>query len=89
MIDALRCLPVTVTAIVSKLDEAEQLGECLSALIRAEIPIAYGCYGRRVLEDLRPASSLDLIAAATEARNMHLTLRTETELGAMLLGQGR
>ena len=39
-------------AILTKVDEATSLGGALSALIRADLPLAYVCDGQRVPEDL-------------------------------------
>lgn len=39
-------------AILTKVDEATSLGGALSALIRADLPLAYICDGQRVPEDL-------------------------------------
>lgn len=51
-------------AIVTKLDEAEQLGEVLSLLVRHRLPIAYTSDGERIPEDLSPARSSRLVATA-------------------------
>lgn len=42
-------------AILTKVDEATSLGGALSALIRADLPLAYICDGQRVPEDLHLA----------------------------------
>jgi flagellar biosynthesis protein FlhF len=52
------------SCVLTKVDEAVTLGGLLSVLVRARLPIAYVSEGQRVPEDLRPARSLDLIAAA-------------------------
>ena len=54
------------SCVLTKVDEAVSLGGTLSVLIRARLPLAYVSEGQRVPEDLRPARSEELIAAALQ-----------------------
>jgi flagellar biosynthesis protein FlhF len=54
------------SCVLTKIDEAVSLGGTLSVLMRARLPIAYISEGQRVPEDLRPARSEELIAAAVQ-----------------------
>jgi len=54
------------SCVLTKVDEAVSLGGTLSVLARARLPIAYVSEGQRVPEDLRPARSEELIAAAVQ-----------------------
>ena len=54
--------------ILTHLDEAERLGEILSCASDRRVPIAYSSAGMRVPEDLTPARSAKLVAAAIVAR---------------------
>lgn len=60
------------SCLVTKLDEAERVGELLSALIAAEIPVSYRTNGRRWLEDFQLARGEALVAMA-----LHSELDTE------------
>ena len=50
--------------VVTKLDEAAQLGGALSALISAEVPLAYVTAGQSVPDDLEVANAKQLVAQA-------------------------
>jgi len=52
--------------VLSKLDEAAQLGDALSAVIDARLPVAWLGMGQRVPEDLAPARAERLVARAVE-----------------------
>ena len=54
------------SCVLTKVDEAVSLGGTLSVLMRARLPVAYVSEGQRVPEDLRPARSEELIAAAVQ-----------------------
>lgn len=54
------------SCVLTKMDEAVSLGGMLSVLVRARLPVAYLSEGQRVPEDLRPARSEELIAAAVQ-----------------------
>jgi flagellar biosynthesis protein FlhF len=54
------------SCVLTKVDEAVTLGGILSVLIHARLPIAYVSDGQRVPEDLRPARSEELVAAAVQ-----------------------
>ena len=54
------------SCVLTKVDEAVSLGGMLSVLIRARLPVAYVSDGQRVPEDLRPARSDELVAAAVQ-----------------------
>jgi flagellar biosynthesis protein FlhF len=54
------------SCVLTKVDEAVSLGGTLSVLVRARLPVAYVSEGQRVPEDLRPARSEELIAAAVQ-----------------------
>jgi flagellar biosynthesis protein FlhF len=60
-----RFAPLAPQAVVlTRVDEALSLGGALAALLRHRLPIAAVSNGPRVPEDLRPARSADLVAAA-------------------------
>jgi flagellar biosynthesis protein FlhF len=52
------------SCLLTKLDEAASLGGALSAVARAQIPIAYVSEGQQVAEDLHPARGHRLVARA-------------------------
>jgi flagellar biosynthesis protein FlhF len=52
------------SCVFTHLDECASLGGALSAVIRAQLPVAYLCEGRRIPDDLRVARSLDLVSTA-------------------------
>ncbi len=52
--------------ILTKTDEAASLGGALSALIRAQLPIAYVCDGQRLAEDIKPARAHQLVVRALQ-----------------------
>ncbi|MFP4079556.1 MAG: flagellar biosynthesis protein FlhF [Ectothiorhodospira sp.] len=52
--------------ILTKVDEAASLGEALSALIRAGLPLSFVSEGQRIPEDLRPARAQRLIHQAAD-----------------------
>ncbi|UQB41673.1 flagellar biosynthesis protein FlhF [Thiomicrospira microaerophila] len=47
--------------ILTKLDEALQLGNVVSVLVEAELPMAYVSVGQRVPEDLQKMTAVDLV----------------------------
>lgn len=60
-----RFAPLVPQAVVlTRVDEALSLGGALAALLRHRLPLAAIANGPRVPEDLRPARSADLVAAA-------------------------
>lgn len=58
--------PVSSCCALTRLDEAVSLGGTLSALVRAQLPLAYCAEGARIPEDLRPARAHQLVARAVE-----------------------
>jgi flagellar biosynthesis protein FlhF len=54
------------SCVITKIDEAASLGGALSALVRAQLPIAYISEGQRVAEDLHPARGHRLVARAVQ-----------------------
>lgn len=56
--------------IATHVDEAAALGGLVSALIAAQLPLAYTLSGARLLDDLRPAIAEDLINKATRATDV-------------------
>jgi flagellar biosynthesis protein FlhF len=58
--------PVSSCCALTRLDEAVSLGGTLSALVRAQLPVAYCTEGARIPEDLRPARAHQLVARAVE-----------------------
>lgn len=58
--------PVAHCCTVTRLDEAVSLGGVLSALVRAQLPVAYVCDGPAIPDDLRPARAHQLVARAIE-----------------------
>jgi flagellar biosynthesis protein FlhF len=62
-----RFAPIKPAAcVLTKIDEAASLGGALSAVVRAQLPIAYVSEGQRVAEDLHPARGHRLIARAVQ-----------------------
>ncbi|HTP39020.1 MAG TPA: flagellar biosynthesis protein FlhF [Steroidobacteraceae bacterium] len=53
-------------AVLTRVDEAALLGGALSALVRAQLPLALVSEGPNIPEDLRPARSHQLVARAVE-----------------------
>ncbi|EHQ51957.1 GTP-binding signal recognition particle SRP54 G- domain-containing protein [Ectothiorhodospira sp. PHS-1] len=50
--------------VLTKVDEATSLGEALSTLIRAGLPLTFVSEGQRIPDDLRPARAARLVATA-------------------------
>jgi flagellar biosynthesis protein FlhF len=48
-------------AVITKLDETDQSGGVVQALLEGELPIAYTCQGPRVPEDIRDADAESLV----------------------------
>lgn len=55
-----------VAAVLTKTDEAGELGGVFSALIEARLPLAYVADGQRVPEDIHPARASSLISQAVD-----------------------
>jgi flagellar biosynthesis protein FlhF len=55
-----------VAAVLTKTDEAGELGGVFSALMEARLPLAYVADGQRVPEDIRAARATGLISQAVE-----------------------
>ncbi len=58
--------------VLTKLDEAAHLGDALSAVIEARLPVAWLGMGQRVPEDLAPARAERLVARAVELMQQNL-----------------
>lgn len=58
--------------VLTKLDEAAQLGDALSAVIDTQLPVAWLGMGQRVPEDLAPARAERLVARAVEMMQQNL-----------------
>ena len=58
--------------VLTKLDEAAQLGDALSAVIDSQLPVAWLGMGQRVPEDLAPARAERLVARAVEMMQQNL-----------------
>jgi len=54
------------SCVITKVDEAVNLGGVLSALVRHKLPVAYISDGQRVPEDLQPARAHSLVGRAVE-----------------------
>jgi len=52
------------SCVFTHVDECASLGGALSAMIRAHLPVAYVCEGRRIPDDMRIARALDLVSTA-------------------------
>src|SRR3546814_17495331 len=50
--------------VITKLDETLRIGGALSAVIRNQLPVAYGCDGQRVPEDIEPGRANSLVLPA-------------------------
>jgi len=59
-----------IGAVLTKIDEAASLGDVISPLIDAELPLAFVTDGQRVPEDLHPAGARQLVEQALELVNM-------------------
>jgi flagellar biosynthesis protein FlhF len=55
-----------VGAVITKTDEAAELGGIFSGLIEARLPLAFVTDGQRVPEDIRVASAIKLVSQAIE-----------------------
>ena len=87
VIDSFR--PAAPRALVlTKLDEAVSLGPALSAVVQAELPIAYLADGQRVPEDLQPARGQRpwLLRRAVELAREYAVPQREDEL-ALTFGE--
>lgn len=58
--------------VLTKLDEAAQLGDALSAVIDTQLPVAWLGMGQRVPEDLAPARAERLVARAVEMMQQNM-----------------
>ncbi len=73
--------------ILTKIDEAENLGAALGSLIHSRLPLAYVCDGQRVPEDLHLARPHSLVSeAVTLTQDNHQTF--DWEALAIVLGGG-
>lgn len=52
------------SCVLTKLDEAPNLGGALSVVVQTQLPVAYLSDGQRVPEDLQPARAHNLVSAA-------------------------
>ncbi|HET8880795.1 MAG TPA: flagellar biosynthesis protein FlhF [Solimonas sp.] len=52
--------------VITKLDETLRIGGALSAVIRHKLPVAYGCDGQRVPEDIEPGRANSLVLRAMQ-----------------------
>src|SRR3546814_12426192 len=52
--------------VITKLDETLRIGGALSAVIRNQLPVAYGCDGQRVPEDIEPGRANSLVLRAMQ-----------------------
>jgi flagellar biosynthesis protein FlhF len=59
-----------VAAVLTKIDEAASLGDVISPLIDAGLPLAFVTDGQRVPEDLHPAKARSLVERAIELASM-------------------
>ncbi len=59
--------PLWQAALITKLDEADHLGELLACLMRHDIPVSYVTRGRRWLADMQVARVDELLALAVQA----------------------
>lgn len=73
--------------ILTKVDEALQLGNILTVLVEQKLPISYLSDGQRVPEDLAPIRVRDLIDKAIVLGQQHT--KTESEDSAFRLGMGK
>jgi flagellar biosynthesis protein FlhF len=73
--------------VLTKVDEALQLGNILTVLIEEQLPIAYLSDGQRVPEDLMPVKVRDLIdrAIVLGQQNPHI----QTDENAFRMGMGK
>jgi flagellar biosynthesis protein FlhF len=55
-----------VACVITKLDETLRIGGALSAVIRHRLPVAYGCDGQRVPEDIEPGRANSLVLRAMQ-----------------------
>ncbi|MGD8588740.1 MAG: flagellar biosynthesis protein FlhF [Chromatiales bacterium] len=59
-----------IAAVLTKIDEAASLGDAISPLVDAGLPLAFVTDGQRVPEDLHPAKARLLVERAIELVNM-------------------
>jgi flagellar biosynthesis protein FlhF len=65
--------------VLTKLDEASNLGDALSVVIRHQLPLVYVSDGQRVPEDLHPVRISNLLTQAVSlARRFHSELEEES-----------
>jgi flagellar biosynthesis protein FlhF len=73
--------------ILSKLDEANRIGQVMTGLIEHQLPMSYLCNGQRVPEDIRVAYKRDVVEMAVTAAGRAPENRIDEELMAMILGK--
>lgn len=73
--------------ILTKIDEAANLGSAISVLIRHHLPLTYMSDGQRVPEDLQPARARDLVAQALALLKKHQE-RADDEYLAFAFNEG-
>ncbi|NGY06901.1 flagellar biosynthesis protein FlhF [Solimonas terrae] len=59
-----------VACVITKLDETLRIGGALSAVIRHRLPVAYGCDGQQVPEDIEPGRANSLVLRAMQLARM-------------------
>ena len=76
-----------LSCIVTHTDECTTLGGLLSAVIDADIPVAYTLDGQRLLDDLRPARADALVDLASTLAERHRSVAGDTEYFTRLEGR--
>lgn len=74
VIKAFRQVPID-SAVITKIDEAVELGSVLSGVMKAKLPVSYLCDGQNIPEDLEQASKEDLIQSVYQLAQDHSPLR--------------
>ncbi len=67
-------------AIISKVDEATSLGETISLLIAAGLPLSYWTHGQRIPEDIEKPSAARLISMAVAMAPRQMATRKAEEV---------
>ena len=73
-------------AIVTKLDEAANLGGAITVAIRHQLPIVYVATGQRVPEDLQPARAHRLVSRAVPLSQRHGEVSDEDAIALKFAG---
>jgi flagellar biosynthesis protein FlhF len=73
--------------VLSKLDEANRMGQVITGLIEHQLPMSYLCNGQRVPEDIRVAYKRDVVEMAVTSAGRTAEQSIDEELMALIMGR--